>query len=63
MAGSLIYMAIYGYRVTSDDDPYVKAAEEFMTISSYAITGSWLVSRHCCIQILECRQIPEFVSL
>uniref|UniRef100_P9WEI5 Cytochrome P450 monooxygenase claT n=1 Tax=Ampulloclitocybe clavipes TaxID=56467 RepID=CLAT_AMPCV len=43
MAGSLIFTSIYGYRVTSDDDPYVKAAEEFMSVSSHAILNGWLV--------------------
>ncbi|OBZ73772.1 O-methylsterigmatocystin oxidoreductase [Grifola frondosa] len=43
MAGSLIFTTIYGYHVATDHDPYVEAAEEFMQISSYAITAGWLV--------------------
>jgi len=44
MSGSLIFRAIYGYRAEKNNDPYVKAAEELMDISTYAITGPWLVN-------------------
>ncbi|KAJ3011616.1 hypothetical protein NUW54_g2117 [Trametes sanguinea] len=42
-AGSLIFSTIYGYHVEGIDDPYVKASEELMKISSWALMGGWAV--------------------
>ncbi|KAG6827501.1 hypothetical protein H0H92_011521 [Tricholoma furcatifolium] len=43
MAGSIVMMSMYGHRVVSDDDPYVKLAIEFMEASTNAITGRWII--------------------
>lgn len=43
MAGSLAFSVMYGYHVSQDHDPYVEAAEEFMQVSSYAMSAGWLV--------------------
>jgi hypothetical protein len=43
MAASLIFSTVYGYHIAEDNDPYVVAAEEFMDVSSYAVTAGWLV--------------------
>ncbi|GLB41481.1 putative cytochrome P450 [Lyophyllum shimeji] len=43
MAGSVVMMSMYGHRVVSDDDPYVKLALEFMEASTNAITGRWII--------------------
>ncbi|OSD03114.1 cytochrome P450 [Trametes coccinea BRFM310] len=42
-AGSLIFSTIYGYHVEGIDDPYVKASEELMEVSSWAMMGGWAV--------------------
>ncbi|KAI0731161.1 cytochrome P450 [Earliella scabrosa] len=42
-AGSLIFTTIYGYHIAASRDPYIEAAEEFMEISSYAMTAGWVV--------------------
>lgn len=43
MAASLIFATVYGYTSKSGDDPYVQSAEEFMEVSSHAITAGWIV--------------------
>ncbi|EED77735.1 predicted protein [Postia placenta Mad-698-R] len=49
MAASLIFATVYGYTIKSGDDPYVQCAEEFMEVSSYAITAGWIIGQfaHC----------------
>ncbi|KAG5635070.1 hypothetical protein H0H81_012539 [Sphagnurus paluster] len=43
MAGSMVMVSMYGHRVVSDNDPYVKFAIEFMDASTNAIAGRWIV--------------------
>ena len=39
----MVMMSMYGHRVTSEDDPNVGLAIEFMEASTDAITGRWVV--------------------
>ena len=39
----MVMMSMYGHRVTSEDDPYVRLALELMDAATDAITGRWVV--------------------
>ncbi|KAF8891391.1 cytochrome P450, partial [Infundibulicybe gibba] len=43
MAAASILDIVYGYRVRSNDDPYVHLLEEAMRISTEAVTSIWLI--------------------
>ncbi len=39
----LVFSVVYGYKITSEDDVYLRIAKDFMEISARAITDIWVV--------------------
>lgn len=62
MAGSLIFSVLYGYKITSKEDPYLQLAEEFMTTSTYAISGGWVVDFVPFRSVISLLDIHQYAS-
>lgn len=43
MAGGVVFNAVYGYHVQTNDDPLIHAAEDMMKVTTYAFESGWLI--------------------